>query len=711
MIYLDFETRSQADLTRCGAWAYASHPSTQVLCAAWAVHDGPIRVWHCAHSSSFIDESPRPDELIHAIKAGHNIEAHYAGFERAIIINTWPRKYLWAIGLAKALEDPSRWRCSAAKGAAFALPRSLDGVAEALRLDERKDPGGKQLIHLLCKPDYVEDADALARLWAYCAQDIETERAVSKVLRDLHPDEQHLWEADCRMNERGITLDADFARAALYLVDNEKCALNTELYHLTGGAVEKGTQRERFVSWADGHGVELPNTRKETITELLSNGDLPSDVARGLSILRTVNMTSVAKFKAALEGESNGRLRNTQVFHGANTGRWSGKGIQPHNLPRGVSPAGCAIVANDVDLSLLDFQLLHGSPTETLSAAIRGLLIASEGMHLFVADYSAIEARVLCWLAGQEDALDLFRRGEDVYVDMAASVYGCSTSEVDSNKRFVGKQAVLGLGYGMGAVKFSDNVRDLGLRFGFGAAELPLEFFKSVVDVYRRKKYTAVVALWGALEEAATEVVRRKVTDRLNAVNVTINVGPVGFFMRGRFLHIELPSGRLLAYAEPALVKRCVWTFPAVNKLGEEVTLMVRTRQNSGCPVAAAKSRAVERNWVLRGEPSARNGVALTYMTARGQGAWIREETYGGKLAENVTQAVARDVLAGALLRADADRVFHRVLLTVHDELVCEADPNESLDAFRDLVAQQPKWAPDLPVSAEAWQGPRYGKV
>ncbi len=707
MIYLDFETRSQADLPRCGACAYAYHPSTQVLCAAWAIDDGPVRVWHRAHPSSGIRETSPPLELISAVESGHNVEAHYAGFERAVMLLCWREEYSFAVKLAELLEDPARWRCSAAKAAAFALPRSLDAVAEALRLDERKDPGGRQMIHLLCKPEagdgWAEGADALARLWAYCVQDVETERAVSTVLRDLHPDEQRLWEADCRMNERGIRLDAGFARRALDLVGQEKENLNGELLDLTGGAVERGTQRARFVSWAEGRGVELPNTQATTVQELLDGGGLPGDVARGLSILKTVNMTSVAKFKAALEGESDGRLRNTQVFHGANTGRWSGKGIQPHNLPRGVSPRGCAIVALDANEDLETFSALHGSPTEALSAAIRGLLVASPGMDLFVADYSAIEARVLCWLAGQEDALDLFRRGEDVYVDMAASVYGCSTSEVDSDRRFVGKQAVLGLGYGMGAVKFSDNVRELGLRFGFGAAELPLGFFKGVVDVYRREKYTAVVAFWEALEDAAHLAVTR---------GGVLSAGPLEFFMRGRFLHIKLPSGRLLAYAEPALVKRRVWTFPAVNALGEEVAVMVRTRQGAGVPAAAARERATERGWVLRsGKYHARDGVALTYMTARGQGAWIREETYGGKLAENVTQAVARDVLADALLRADASRAFHRVVLTVHDELVCEADPAEDLDAFRNLVAQQPEWAPDLPISAEAWQGPRYGKV
>jgi DNA polymerase len=579
----------------------------------------------------------------------------------------------------------------------------------ALRLTERKDPEGKLLIHLLCKPQkdgsWAEDPDPLEYLWDYCAQDVVTERAVSQALIPLIDDEQRLWEADCRMNERGFSLDARFAREALSLVDEEKAELNAELYELTLHHVERGTQRARFIKWADYMGVHLSNTKKETVTELLESGDrLPKAVRRGLEILRTVNMTSVTKFKTALVSVcDDGRLRDTQMFHGANTGRWTGKGIQPHNLPRGVSPVGCEEMALDASLDLEDFRLLHGSPTEKLSAAIRGLFVASKGLHLFVADYSAIEARVLCWLAGQEDAVELFRRGDDVYMDMAASVYACELRDVDSDKRFVGKQAVLGLGYGMGATKFSDNVRMLGLRFGF-KADMPLGFYKSVVDVYRREKYQQVAEFWGVLERAAIAAVREG--------GMHLAGDKLALAMRGRFLRIRLPSGRMLSYAEPMLALRTLWYFSAVNSEQEKVSLPVRTKRGEAVPWVRAKKTAEERGWtLLRDEPSDRDGEELTYMTARGMGAWIREGTYGGKLAENVTQAVARDVLAGAILRADADYEFHKVLLTVHDEIICEAPPNTNIARFARLVGEPPEWAPDLPVDVEPWHGPRYGKA
>ena len=711
MIHLDFESRSTVNLgkTKCGSNAYARHPSTQVLCAAYAVDDGLVDVWHRGHPLIGVPESVPPEEFIEAVIDNHEVEAHNANFERAIILNTWPREHRWAAELAKLLEDPVRWVCSAAKAASFALPRSLDGAAAALRLDVRKDPNGKALIYLLCKPnkngDWFEDLDKLQQLWRYCGQDVVTERAISNALLPLHPDEQRLWQADCRMNERGFFLDVFFAKMALALVAEERTKLNGEMFELTGGQVERGTQRMRIMDWSESKGVVLPNTQADTITKLLANEDpfaVPHDVEKVLSIMQVVNMTSVAKFKAALAGVcDDGRVRDTQLFHGANTGRWSGKGMQPHNFPRGVSPDGCTEVAEDSYFDLESFEALHGSPTKKLSAAARGLIIASPGKHLFVGDYSAIEARVLCWLAGEQAALDLFASGGDVYVDMATSIYNCSPEEVDSDKRFVGKQAVLGLGYGMGMVKFQANM----LTFG---VDMPLEFYHMIVGIYRKEKYANVAKFWYKIEQVVEEAVRQKVKRR-----DAIKIGPLKFFMRGRFLHIELPSGRLLAYAEPQLALRSLWFFPTHTPEGDEVTIVARTHRNAAPPRAKALEQAKANGWGIDTdeEPTEKHTHEFTYMTARGKGLWFRESSYGGKLTENVTQAVARDIMAGAILCADADPIFNQVLLMVHDELVCEANPNESLEKFEAIVATSPDWATGLPIDVEAWQGPRYGKA
>jgi DNA polymerase len=710
MIHLDFESRSTVDLakTKCGSNAYARHPSTQVLCAAYAVDDGLVDVWHRGHPLIGMPPTVAPEEFIEAVIDGHEVEAHNANFERAIVRHTWPRGHgKWAEEMARLLEDPARWVCSAAKAASFALPRSLDGAAAALRLDVRKDPNGKALIHLLCKPQkeggWFEDPRKLQELWHYCGQDVVTERAISNALRPLHPLEQELWQADCRMNERGFTLDTGFAERALALVAEERIKLNGEMFELTDGDVEKGTQRARLMNWAEHEqGVELPNTQADTVTELLEGGTLPKDLAKALEILRVVNMTSVAKFKAALAGVcDDGRVRDTQLFHGANTGRWSGKGMQPHNLPRGVSPDGCTEVAADSGFDLECFEALHGSPTKKLSAAVRGLIVAAPGKHLFVGDYSAIEARVLCWLAGEQEALNLFTSGGDVYVDMASSIYNCPPEEVDSDKRFVGKQAVLGLGYGMGMVKFKANMKTFGV-------DMPLEFYRMIVGIYRQEKYANVAKFWYKIEQAVEAAVSQKV-----GWPDAIKVGPLKFFMRGRFLHVMLPSHRLLAYAEPQLALRSLWFFPAVTPEGDEVTIMARTNRGAPPPRAKALEQAKANGWGIDtdDEPSEKHTHEFTYMTARGKGLWFRESSYGGKLTENVTQAVARDIMAAAIVRADADPIFNQVLLTVHDELVCEADPSESLERFEAIVATAPAWAEGLPVDVEAWQGPRYGKA
>jgi len=700
VIYLDFETRSRADIKK-GQTVYAEDASTRVLCASWAVDNGDVSTW------TGLQRGNPLDGFMDALTDGHEVEAHNAGFERAIVLHSW-RDMPWRNEMLALLRDPERWRCSAAIAASFGLPRALAGAAQALRLDTLKDERGKFLIRTLCKPQkdggWNEDVELLAELYRYCEQDVRTERAVAQSLRPLSPSEQRLWEADRRMNERGFCLDVNFATNALRLVDAERADLNKQLEQITGGEVERGTQRARFMAWAGSLGVTLPNTKAETLKVLVKSGDLPPIVEEATKIVQTVNMTSVAKFKAAVGATcQDGRMRDTQLYHGANTGRWTGKGLQPHNLPRGVKPAEADVIAKDAGQDLEVFRLLHGSPTETLSAAVRGLITATPGMNLFVADYSAIEARVLCWLAGQQDALDLFASGGDVYKDMACSIYGCGLDEIDHDRRFVGKQAVLGLGYGMGANTFASNTRSMGVKFGFDVG-MPLLFFKRVVDIYRREKYKDVSFFWAALNDAAVRAVQDP--------GSTHEVGDfLRFGMRGRFLHLRLPSGRLLSYAEPQLALRKLWYFACLNEQNERVSLMIRTKRSEPIPAGRAAQTAKDRGWrILPEEPGEKDDQELTYMTARGTGHWVREGTYGGKLAENATQAAARDVLAEALVRADDHPVFHRALLLVHDEIVCEAAPDESLEEFNNLVGQAPAWAEGLPMGVEGWQGVRYGK-
>lgn len=696
------------------------------MCAAWAIDDGPISLWHRRHPG--VRESAKPNELLDALLSGdHLVEAHNANFERAILHVTWPREFPWTRRISNCLRDASRWRCSAAASAAFSLPRALGGVAKALRLSVDKDVDGQHLMWRMAKPNKAGGWDEhiidLRRLWAYCKDDVMVEREVSRTLRPLSDEEQIVWEVDCRMNERGVAFDITYAKAALALIEAEKAALNKEVFKLTCGDVEKATQRARVVLWAREKGVNLPDTKARTIKDMLApmqkeadshfleslrhvTGDrqvevhLPLDVARVLEIMTIVNKTSVKKFAVAIEGRSSGtRLRNTQLFLGANTGRWSGKGIQPHNFPRGLGPDGCESMRQDaVKFDYESFVLLHGDVANILSKALRGIIVASKGTELFVADFSSIESRVIFWMAGEQKALDMYADGADLYVDMACSIYKCNPEDVDFPKRWMGKQGILGLGYNMGAMKFKQRCIEEGY------IDVSIDFCKEVVALYRQEKYPAVAAFWGKLEAAAVAAVKKG--GSFKAGNM------ITFFMSGRFLHAKLPSGRLLAYAEPTVIPLRWWTFPCKTPEGEEMFVAVNTKPNARAPTGHAKKLADQNGWeLLKVQPRTRDGMTLTYMTSRGAGTWRREDTYGGKLTENVTQGVARDVLAAAIVRLDKSKDFSNVVLTIHDEVVCECSPHADIEEFNSIMAEPPTWCDGLPISVDVWQGPRYGKA
>ena len=705
MIYLDFETRSTVKLKVTGLGPYAEDDSTEVMCMVWAIDDGEPELWHIGHERLGIEATTIPLTLIQAIRNGHNVEAHNAAFERALWGGALARDHVWAACMWEDyLFEPESWRCSAALAASYALPRSLDGAAKALRLKELKDESGKGLIQAAQRQnkegEWTITWDKVTELHYYCLQDVVVEREISKALRPLSASEQRLWEADRRMNERGVYVDMAFAQRGIEMRAHELERLKADMWSLTNGAVKTATNRIGLKAWCAEHGLDLPNMQAATITEALKLDDLEEHIRQAITIYQRANKNSVAKYKkVVVTANSQSRVINTMLFHGANTGRWSGVGLQPQNLPRGFSPKVGAEVARDaMELSYDDFSLIYGSAIETLSKSVRALIMASPGHSLYVADYASIEARVLCWLACEEESLELFRMGGDVYKDMASSIFNVPYEEVTGDQRFLGKQAILGLGYGMGALKFRDTVK---ARTGM---VLPLKFFKDVVIVYRKERYTKIWELWNTLEEAACEAVRTR---------QLIKQGYFRWKVSGRFLHCRLPSGRLLSYPEPYLAERRTWLFKAFTKDKELTWIVVKgTIKSDTPPVAKARKQAAESEVVLSHEkPSMRDGESLVYWTSRGYGNWMREETYGGKLAENVTQAVARDVMAEALVRADEHPIYNQTLITVHDELVVEVPNGKGeLKEFEELVGQVPLWAPGLPVDVEGWTGKRYGK-
>ncbi len=679
---IDFETRSACSLRKSGAWRYAEDPTTEILCMAyrlpyWA--DGRTELWTPGFQELGIPPGENFDsllELFEWIEGGGLVEAHNAWFERSI----------WTNIATPLFSFPSissnQWRCSAAKAAAHALPRGLEDALAALRLGLSKDTEGGKVMMKMTKPRkprkaereawaaahgtephkllYWEDHELIARLFQYCRADILAEEALSAALPDLDEQETAIYLLDQTINQRGFQLDMGAVGTALKLIAGEQKLINNELLTLTGGKVAKATQRAQMIEWFCSEGLEIPDTRKETVRDYLSPEyatfhTITPEAKRGLELLQSMARSSTAKFKAMQSWASgDGRVRGGLVYHGAKTGRWSGAGIQPQNFPKG-TVKGFKV---DEAWTLLKTRnrtkivAQYGDVLEALSAGLRGAITATPGKRLFVADYASIEARVLLWLADDQDALEVFRQGKDIYLEMASEIYGYECNKVDhGSERALGKVAILGLGYQMGWSKFTATCESWGIP-------ITDELAQTVVNAYRAK-FWRVKEMWNAQEAAAIEAIRSKGDDH--------PCGQVLWFVKGRFLYCELPSGRRLAYPDSKIEMR-------PTPWGE-------------------KKETVTFKGV---EPVIRK--------------WLRQHTYGGSIVENITQAVSRDLLAEAMQRCEASGIYMPVL-SVHDEIVTEA--NESVTdvaAFTQLMVELPAWADGCPVEAESWCGFRYKK-
>lgn len=740
---IDFESRSACSLEDCGSWRYSLDDSTEVLCLAFRLPywpEGETALWHPAFPHLGIEEGclggwSKLQELFAWIDNGGLVEAHNAWFERGIWVNIMEARYGWMP------ISPLKWRCSAAKAAAHALPRNLEDVGIALRLDVRKDTEGHALMKSMCAPHkpkkqdlldwgrkhspcmacsgrgkltkwtqagdvmkgrakcyrchgtgfnagaaippypmYRESRPLLECLWAYCRVDVLAEENVSHRLDDLNPDETGHYVMDQIINERGFGLDMDAVRCALDLIDDECADLNVELSKITNGEVERATQRQRMTKWFAEQGLQLEDTRKETIAWWLEDGrktrpDLSEDVWRALDLVKILGRSSTAKYITMADQVCpDGRMHGGLLYHGAATGRWSGQGVQPHNFVK--SAIADMVKAWDIIKTKnkarieSDITTKKGKPIGTvmdvLAHALRGAIVPTPGHQLYVADYAAIEARVVLWLANDQDALGVFAKGKtcecggvkcslcDIYLYMAADIYGRHLVGKDacSKERDIGKIAVLGLGYQMGWVKFQETAK-------LGGAILDDEFCQRIVTAYR-EKFWRVKNMWWEQERAAIKAVT---TGR------EIRCGRVLWLVENGFLFCQLPSGRRLAYCEPDI-------------------------QEKGVPWSETETRPV-----------------LTFKGINSYNRqWQRQHTYGGSLVENITQAVARDLMAEAAWQAEWSGTYKPVL-TVHDELIAEAKLGEGdVKQFEQLMAKCPDWASGCPVEAEGWAGLRYRK-
>lgn len=632
VVSIDFETYSEGDIRKLGAWGYSKHPTTEVICMAYAYGEEAPILWLPSMELPEFAKDP----------SSFKFNAWNSFFEYCI----WHHVLDWP-----EVSVP-QWNDTAAHAAALAMPRALGACGAALGLsqDQQKDKRGKYLIQRLCKPyrgKRIQDDELLNELYDYCVQDVVAEREISKRLRPLNTLERKVWELDQTINIRGVFIDTQAVDDALIIIDQVVEYLNGEVSRITDGELVNVSQRQRVIDYIGSLGFVMEKFDKAYLEVVLKDESLPDIARRLIEIRQQLGKTSTAKYTALKELVTDDhRAHGLLMYHGAATGRWSGKHFQPQNLPRP------SFDDTDKCIELFQFQdaeilgAIYNEPMEALSSSLRGMICAPEGKRLIVSDYSAIEARVLAWLAGQEDVLNVFRSHGMIYEHTASQIYGVELQNVDKEQRFIGKVATLALGYQGGAKAFQGMAEMYGVDIDTDLAE--------TVKSDWRNANKKIVRFWWDCEAAAIKAVK--------SPGKTFRVRAIAFRVVGSFLFCRLPSGRALAYYQPRI---------AIGKFDNEQVTFMGT------------------NSVTR--------------------KWQRQETYGGKLVENITQAVARDLMAEAMLRIEESG--YEVVLSVHDELIAEASNDfGSVEEFEKLMCELPTWAQGLPVNSEGFECKRYRK-
>ena len=640
-LHIDIETYSGESLADCGVHRYAEHPDFQILLLAYAFDDAPVTVIDLASGVSLPAPVRRALTDPQIVKVAHN-----ATFERACIGRM----------LGQVL-DPSQWECTMVQCARCGLPLSLGEAAKVLGLDAQKMTEGRALIKKFCTPHacggslFENDSrirpesapDEWATFKEYCRMDVEVERELDKALAWLEPteDERALYALDQTINDRGVAVDLQLVDHAVRMDVVYKARLNTEAQTITGLANPNSAQQLR--TWiGERTGLQLDTLRKGDLPDIKAQTD-DADVHRILQIRAEMAKTSCKKYEAMQATVCrDGRVRGILQFHGTRTGRWAGRLVQMQNLPQNhLDDLGLARqILKDGDLDTM--ELCYGNVPDTLSQLIRTAFVAPEGKTFAVCDFSAIEARVLAWLAGEDWVLEVFHGHGKIYEATAAQMYGCDVSEITKTdpRRQKGKIAVLALGYGGG----------VGALAAMGGERMGLsqEDMAGIVRDWR-KANPHIVKAWALLEKAAQSCATTGIDHK--TLGLRFHKEEDGT------MTVRLPSGRLLCYRDMTLGR---------NRFG-----------NTSLKYRGVNSETKQWTWV---------------------------ETYGGKLTENIVQAIARDCLAHALLQLEKlgiPTVFH-----VHDEVVCEVPKDhadEALKIIQNVFAYGADWAEGLPLKGAGY--------
>lgn len=646
---IDIETYSPVDLAQSGIYPYSESPDFEILLFAYAFDDEPVKIIDIAQGERL------PLDVLKAL-TDPDVQktAFNAAFERI------------CIGRFFSLDLPiAEWDCTMVRSAMLGLPLSLDAVSRALKLPEEKMVVGKALIRYFsipCNPTKANggrsrnlprhDPGKWELFKRYCIRDVEVERAIRKRVSAYRPTdfERKLWVLDQQINDRGVGLDMDLVESALLIDERTRQALIKEASDITGlPNPNSAVQLKEWLSRETEETVE--SLTKEAVSELLPRVS-SARASRVLQIRRELAKTSVKKYEAMSRAVCrDSRIRGLLQYYGANrTGRWAGRLVQVHNLPQNhlkdLDLARQTVLEKDPQL----VELLFGNVPDTLSQLIRTALIAKEGHTFFVADFSAIEARVIAYLAGEKWRLDVFRTHGKIYEASASQMFKVPIESVTKGSplRQKGKIAELALGYqgGVGALQAMG-----ALKMGVPQEELP-----ELVEGWRAAN-PAIVKLWDKVNRAATRAVEEQRC-------VDLGHG-IDFSFENGHLFVKLPSGRRLCYLYARIGK---------NRFGSPSLLF--------------------------------DGMDQTTKK------WGTMETYGGKLVENIVQAVARDCLAVAMMRMD--EAGYEIVFHVHDEVISEVedtpDNADRLRAMCSLMGKPIPWAPGLPLRADGYITKYYKK-
>ena len=634
MLSIDFETRSPENLRGSGAHRYSEHPETEIACLGYAFNDEPADILYPPFD---LTKSYR---LLDHVAANKPVRAWNASFEYQIWNNVLIKKYP-PFNINRVMLNHEQLYDTMADALCSSLPGSLKEAAIVLNCDHEKLAMGRGLLAKLNKNKELTNYE-LQELYAYCMEDVEVEREIAGMIPPMSDMERAIYLLTVAMNDRGVDLDKELivrcqTRLKKFIIDK-----NNRLAQITNGEVTKATQVQKLLKWLQNCNIDIENLQIATVKEHLEEDHHPL-VLEVLKIRQMIARSSTAKLARMLQVIGPKRTaRGLFQYYGATTGRWAGRLIQPQNLPRPDEKPKKALVK----------LVTNKEVPKAVSNLLRYMFVARPGKVFYAGDFSQIEARVLAWLAGQDDLVYEFAKGSKIYEQMASDIYRVPLDKVTSEQRFIGKNAILGAGYQMGAPRFQEQVKQQ------AGVILDPSMARRSIKTYRTK-YRKIPILWDALNRNAQKAIA-------NPKHIfSLPRSNVAFMYTNETLYMKLPSGRWLVYHEPKIY-----------------------RKHTPFKHDAIKYK----------------GVGLNKK-------FVYQDTYGGRLTENLVQATARDALAEAMLRLEA--YGYKVVLTIHDEIVAEVDKDDAkynLEHFLRLMAKVPRWAEGLPLAVEGWKGERYRK-